>query len=524
MTSLVSDLPVLLRHYDERTRQEAERLVDDDAVLGLELMEDEMMAEVRLDDRAAQVRWLRGDRGWHGESDVDDDEELENLALCATLVAVQRKEARGTLPQTPVEEEDFEHILTTKLGRQLTPDEENYLSKMEKRYERVRLTGKIFDQDLVRLHPKWSIQTVEPVALWPEAPKTLREFWNYIALALADKGLAPPAFLRGMADLEATREALREWRHASTVPTWRKRIREFIDSRQDADRLSPRGPRPCEFRLLITVNDAKLQIQLGGDTPSPYSTVDSALLGSLRKDHRDGRIVTSGPSELLLVSCLAQSEEDWNDSFRLETKHHAQWLSTLFQQPALNDLLVTLDEATFQRAAEPLRWASKLSADGLTLTLQLETADGTPAPLPLRILRGAQTLFLSADTLFCGPNWLHDESRIDTPVVMPLEALATPEGIAFMREIDIDVPESIQGRVRHENLRVKITAACMAKVPPSSGAEFVTFKAEAVDGEGQVREQLRISGWQPVDEKKTLIAQTPSSAEIAAPCVMPRSS
>jgi len=503
MTSLVSDLPSLLQHYDERTRQEAERLVDDDAVIGLELLPDEMMAEVRLDDRAAQVRWLRGEHGWHGETDVDDDEALENLALCATLVAVRRREARGTLPLPPVEEEDFEQNLTTKLARPLTPDEENYLSKMEKRYERVRLTGKIFDQDMVRLHPKWAIQSMEPVALWPEAPKNLREFWNYIALALADKGLSPPAFLRGMADIDGTREALRDWRHASTVPTWRKRIREFIDARQEADTSNHDSTRQCEFRLLITVNDVRLQISLGGETPSAFANVDAALLDSLRKEHRDGHIVTSGPSELLLVSCKAQSEEDWNDSFRLETKHHARWLATLFQQPALHTLLITRDEVPFQRTTEPLRWASKLSADGLTLTLQLETAEGTPAPLPLRILRGSQTFYLSADTLFHGPVWLQDESRIDTPVVMPLEALATPEGIAFMREIDIDVPDSIQGRVRHENLRVKVTAACMAKAPHSGGAEFVTLKAEAVDGEGRLRETLRISGWQPVDEKKT---------------------
>jgi SNF2 family DNA or RNA helicase len=503
MTSLVSDLPSLLQQYDERTRQEAERLVDDDAVIGLEMLPDEMMAEVRLDDRAAQVRWLLGEHGWHGETDVDDDEALENLALCATLVAVRRREARGTLPQTPVEEEDFEQHLTTKLARSLTPDEENYLSKMEKRYERVRLTGKIFDQDMVRLHPKWAIQSMEPVALWPEAPKNLREFWNYIALALADKGLSPPAFLRGMADIDGTREALRDWRHASTVPTWRKRIREFIDARQEAETSNHVATRQCEFRLLVTVNDARLQIRLDGESPSAFTHVDSALLDSLRKEHRDGHIVTSGSSELLLVSCKAQSEEDWNDSFRLETKHHAQWLATLFQQPALNDLLITRDEVPFQRAAEPLRWASKLSADGLTLTLQLVTADGSPAPLPLRILRGSQTFYLSADTLFYGPVWLHDESRIDTPVVMPLEALATPEGIAFMREIDIVVPDSIQGRVRHENLRVKVTAACMAKAPHSGGAEFVTLKAEAVDGEGRLRETLRISGWQPVDEKKT---------------------
>lgn len=508
MPVLTEAISTLLKQFDERTCQEAERLVDDDAVIGLELLPDEMMAEVRLDDRAAQVRWLRGDLGWHGETDVDDDEALENLALCATLVALRRREARGTLPQTPVEEEDFEQQLTTKLGRPLTPDEENYLSKMEKRYERVRLTGKIFDQDMVRVHPKWAIQSLEPVALWPEPPKSLREFWNYIALALADKGLAPPAFLRGMADIEGTREALRDWRHASTVPTWRKRIREFIDARQEADTTNHAATRQCEFRLLVTVNDARLQIRLGsGETPSVFTSVDAALLDSLRKEHRDGLIVTSGPSELLFVSCKAQSEEDWSDSFRLETRHHAQWLATLFQQPALHDLLITRDETPFQRVAEPLRWASRLSADGLTLTLQLETADGSPAPLPLRILRGSQTFYLSADTLFHGPAWLHDESRIDTPVVLPLEALATPEGIAFMREIDIAVPESIQGRVRHENMRVKVTAACMAKAPHSGGAEFVMLKAEAVDGEGRLRETLRISGWQPVDEKKTTEAE-----------------
>lgn len=505
MPALIEALPSLLKQFDDRTRHEAERLVDDDSVRGLELMEDEMMAEVRLDERPVQVRWLKGERGWHGETEIDDDDVLENLALCATLVAVKRRDARGTLPQMPVEEEDFEHLLLAKLGRPLTPDEENYLSKLEKRYERVRLTNKIFDQDLVRLHPKWSIQSVEPVVLWPEPPTSLREFWNYIALALADKGLSAPAFLRGMADINGTRESLREWRHASTVPTWQKRIREFIDSRSEAIRTGPPALRHCEFRLLITVNDARLQLQPEGEPPSPFANVDGDLLGTLRQEHRDGRIVTSGPSQLLLVSCLSQSEEDFNDSFRLETRHHAQWLATLFQQPALQALLVTLDDAPFHRPSEPLRWGSDLSADGLSLTLQLEQAEGSPAPLPLRILRGAKTLYLSADTVFHGPNWLHDESRIDAPVSMPLEALAMPEGIAFMREIDVEVPEAIQSRVRHEDLHVKITAACMAKNAHSTSAEFVTFKAEAVDGEGRVRETLRISGWQPTEEKKTTV-------------------
>ena len=57
MPALTEEIPTLLKQFDPRIRQEAERLVDDDAVVGIDLLEDEMMAEVKLDKQAANVRW-----------------------------------------------------------------------------------------------------------------------------------------------------------------------------------------------------------------------------------------------------------------------------------------------------------------------------------------------------------------------------------------------------------------------------------------------------------------------------------
>lgn len=498
MPILTEAISTLLAQYSDRTRQEAERLVDDDAVRGLDVLEEEMMAEVKLDHASAQIRWLMTPSGWVGESDADDPE-IEELALCTSLIAVKRRKERGTLPVPHAAEEDFEDFITKKLERPLTPDEENYMAKLEKRYERVGLTGKIFDQDLVRLHPKWAIQSVDPVSLWPEQPKTLRMFWNYIALALADKGLAAPAFLRGIADIEGTRDALSDWRHSSTVPEWRERIRQFNEAR-----IEEKIPhiRSLDFRLIATLNEARLQMRnTAGE--GGFENVTASELENLRNQHYKGHIIASGTAELLLMSCVNQSTSEWADTFRLDHEHHACWLAVQLLKPALREHILTRDEASFEIVAEPLRWISREGDDNRQLILKLVTASGEPAPLPLRILRGIETHYLSSEQLFTGPPWLGDVSRVDAEIIMPMDAVATPEGIAFLDGIEVPIPDSIAGRVKHEALRVKISAACKAKgTGSSSGAEFTILKLNAYDAEGRLRERFTPRGWSPVEQEK----------------------
>lgn len=500
MPDITPALPALLQSFDPRLRREAERLVEDDAVVGLVADDEGLEAEVILDDRAATVHWRLQDDGWAAATDADD--ETAELAMCAILIAHQRMLRRAEQEARTAEdavEESFQSVIERRVARRLTPEEEGYLNKLEKRFQRVQQAGgEIFDQDLVRLHPKWSIESLEPVALWPEPPGNLREFWDYIALAFHEKKLPIPSFLRGVADLEGTEARLREWRRERSVPVWRDRIREFSQS-LPADSTTTPQRRPYEFRLMVTVNDVRLEIR--GASDHGFRHVPSGELIRLKRDHAHGRLKLDAADELILLACLCQRNGDapGGDTFRLDDEANTRWLGSLILQPALEEKIVTLDGAPFRRAQQPLRWASVTDTDDNILTLRLVTGEGHDAPLPLRILPGQQTLFLGSDWIFPGPPWLGDETQITEDIVIPMEALAFGDGIRFLEELGVPLPKPIADRVSHETLSVQIRAHCLAK-SPLGGADYAVFQIDARDESGHVWETLTHHGWEPSGE------------------------
>ena len=495
MPDLILALPALFQNFDPRMRQEAERLADDDAIRSVDIFDDEALAEVRLDDRSVNVRWALENGAWEGESDCDDDDEaLHSLALCAALVAFQRRAARqqpGKPPEEPPEE-SFQTVIERRVARQLTPEEEGYLAKLEKRFQRVRQSGQIYDQDMVRLHPRWSIQSLDPLPLWPEAPLTLREFWDYVALALHERSLPIPTFLRGVADLQGTRDRLREWRQERTVPLWMERIRRMVQAIEESPGTQRR---PCDFRLLITPGEARLQICWSPE--EGFRAVTTAELTDLEHEHSRGALIIPVAGELLLQACLSQMTPTAGDVCRFDLEAHGRWLVTLFQQPALQNHLVTLDEAPFRRVEQPLQWQGTEDNESGQLQLTLTTAENAPAPLPLRVLHGLETLYLGGDAVYQGPPWFPEETRVESSVHIPINALATQNGISFLQSIGVALPSEIAKRVRHEALEVQVQAHCMAR-STLSGAEFAVFKLDARGPDGVIRETLKPGGWEPV--------------------------
>lgn len=490
MPELKIAIPALLQTFDAKLRFEAERLVEDGAVVNLDEVSGQVDADVMLDDKATHARWTLGPDGWEGESDADVD--LHDLVLCATLVAVQRDSAqRFPKPDLPVE--PFQITIEKSLGRQLLPEEHAYLNKVEKRFQRVQSTGRIFDHDMVRLHPKWRIETIEPLELWPEPPVTIREFWDFIAFALDDKGLAIPAFLRRVTDIAKIRERLREWKQASTVPQWQERIRRFTALTETA---SGEHRLACDFRLLITTNEARLQMKQGnGEGDGIYETVSAARLTNLRKEHARGALAMDGASELLLLACFCVAIDEAPETFRLDVERNAEWLGSLFHQPELHSRLLTLDEAPFQRIEPPLHWVGADANESPIFHLKLVCQDGTAPQSPLRVLPGAETFYLSAEMLYRGPRWFGDDTRVDASIDIPSPALMSADGIAFLETLAVPLPESLKKKIRRESLTVKITAHCMAR-SPLAGAEYVTLRVDALDPAGVCREILRGRGWE----------------------------
>ncbi|HCN28943.1 MAG TPA: serine/threonine protein phosphatase [Verrucomicrobiales bacterium] len=495
MSDLAQFISRIQDSVEPRLRQEAERLADDDAVRALDLFEDEILAEVILDDRRVNVRWARSPEGrWSEESDCEE-ETLHKLAACAVLEAARRRLARQPEAVAPSaeSEEAFQAQIERRLARRLTPDEENYLGKLEKRFERVRQSGgRIYDQDMVRLHSRWSIQSTDPLHLWPETPAGLREFWDYVALALDEKKLPAPAFLRGFTDLAALRGKLAFWRQESTLPAWKERIREVLRSMDSARQP---GPLPLDFRLILTPSEARLQARVDG--LEGFRNVSVAELAGSAREHERGALVLPAEAELLLRAFLPLPCS--GEACRYDLDTHGAWLGALFQQPALASRLLTLDETPFHRPAEPLHWRSVEDAETRQLRLGLALADGAPPPLPLRVLPGAVMLYLAADTLFTGPFWFGEGTLCQEPLRIPLGALSTQEGITFLEKLGLPLPAEIAARVRHEALSVGIRASCVAR-HPGGGTEHAVFQVVATAPDGTAREVLRHGGWQPAED------------------------
>lgn len=514
MSDILSQIPLLLSGCEPRLRAEAEQLVEADSVRGLDVTADEALAEVRMDEHSVNARWIFEEGAWQGESDVED-RVLHNLALAAVLIAIDRRARRDPTAFKPSDlETPFQEVIEKRLARQLTPEEDAYLSKVEKRFQRVQQTGTIYDHDMVRLHPKWTIQSVDPLPLWPEAPATLREFWDYVALALTDRGLPIPGFLRNVAALTAVRERLRDWRQERTVPLWKERIRRLL---RDDSGLGEGLRKKGDLRLLITPAEARLQGCFEGQ--ERYHSVTGAELRELEEAQSKGGLLVTPEAELLLLSALGQSSATAADVCRFDLDAHGQWLGSLFQQPALASRLVTLDEHAFKHSSTMLKWRADEDLEVNQLKLSLVTEAGEVPKGPLRVLHGSETLYLGEDTVFPGPRWMHDDSKIDGALSIPLAALTSQEGIEFLGKIGLPLPPSIAGRVKHESLEVKIRAACQKKAP-GSNIEYATFQAEAVSPDGRLRERLGPAGWAPVldhsaPEDDSIVCRDRAALEVA---------
>jgi len=467
-------------------RIEAERLADDSAIVTLDLVDGRLDAEVMLDDNPVHVVWSMENGRWESESD-NEDPDLHALASCIALIGL-RRDIPDQSQQAPVIKETFQMMLERLLERQLRTEEEAYLAKLEKRFERVQKTKEIFDQDMVRLHPKWSIQGTDALELWSDAPTTTAEFWNYVALALTEKRLPFPSFLKPATDLDATRKKLQGWKQDKSLPQWVERIRRFATQRPAA----PATVAVDDVRLLITTGDAKLQCY--DAEAQRWSTISPAHLAELRREHSRGALTLSAEAELLLVASLLQMQHSEIESFRLEIERHASWLNTLFHQPALLSRLVTLDEAPFQMVAEPLRWGGLENAAQGTYGLSLKLADGSPTPSPMRVLNGATILYLSSDSVFRGPSWFGETTLAEDRIDVPLEALASSDGIEFIGRLEAPMPPSIASRITREPLKVEITAQC-AKAPSATGTNYAQLRVTASSSGGHHVEALRDSTW-----------------------------
>ncbi|MEM7603079.1 MAG: ATP-dependent helicase, partial [Verrucomicrobiota bacterium] len=413
-----------LNAFSDDEKKEGQRLHDEGAVT--QIFGNHLLIQGKIEDGDWSCRTrlqLQGNE-WIGEADEKTDS--GRASLYATML--EKVARKGELPEAPNEvgERSLTEIIEDKLGRALTGEEDEYLGKLERRYRRFELEREIFDSDLVRLNPRWPVDSFDPLTLWPTPPNDILEFWNYLAHAFEKGNFDYPEFLEIITDRDWTHQRMAEWERRREESEWRYQV-EVFEKRPTED-----GVEGIEFRLRISTREARLMIKKG-ESESFERVSEGDEYEHLQERYANGGLRMDAASEILWSKFLyaASHEDDSDGGLSLDRLDNCRFLNRLFHQPELEGRIVNLDEHPFRVSDLPLRWICRADTMGSEdYELQLVTGDDRDVSHTVRLLPGDESLYMSDETVFRGPeHWVKNETLIEPRVVIPSSVVESESGV-----------------------------------------------------------------------------------------------
>lgn len=484
-----------LNTFSEAERNEGQRLQTEGAVA--QIFGNHLIIQGKVEDGTWSCRTkiqLQGNQ-WVGSA--DDKSESGKAALYATMI--EKVERKGDIPESPNEvgEKTLTEILEEKLDRMLTSVEDEYLSKLERRYRRFEISREIFDSDICRLQPRWPIDGFEPLVLWPEIPSNIIEFWNYLSHAFRKGNYDYPEFMESISDREWTENKMREWERDREISEWKYQV-DVYNKRPNEEAV-----KPVEFRLRLTNREARLMWKTEEDTE--YTKVeDEDAYEHLKERYASGGLRMDAGSEILWSKFLraAAREEAEDGGLILDNIKNCRLLNRLFHQPEMEGRIVNLDEIPFQIADKELVWDCRQSPnDPDNYILQLVTGDDEDVSHTMRLLPGDETIYLSDETAFPGPEfWKREETLIDPFYDIPEEVIENENGVAFLYRLGVNLPEELEKRVKEEELSVTLELGIDSKATGAS-SDHMLIKAIAENEVGTRKEMLGREGWEVVEQQ-----------------------
>ncbi len=480
-----------LNSFSDNSKLEGQRLHDEGAVV--QIFGNHLMIQGKVEDGGWSCRTtlrLRGNE-WSGES--TDRGGAGKAALYATML--ERVSRKGDLPEAPNEvgEKSLTEVLEDRNGRSLTGVEDEFVGKLERRFRRFELVREIYDDDLVRIHPRWPVEDFEPLTtLWPEAPRDIIEFWNYVSYAFRKRNLDYPEFMEAITDASWAEDRMREWERDREISEWKFTVESF-DRRPPDD-----GVETVEFRLRLGGREARLLWRRQGEETFRRISEEDELEW-LQDRYGNGGLRMDAASDLIWSKFLRASagEEIEDGGLNLDREDNRRMLNRLMHQPEAAGHLVTLDETPFRFEPRPLRWICRPDSLGSDeFELQLITADGEDVSHELRLLPGEENLMISDETVFRGPVfWRHGEPMVEPRYEMPRAVIESEIGVNFLTRVGAELPESLRSRLRDETLRV-ILELTLSSNATAGASEHVLIRARAVNPAGTREETLDRDGWQ----------------------------
>lgn len=486
-----------LNQFSEDEKKEGQRLHDEGAVT--QIFGNHLLIQGKIEDEdwSCRTKLQLSGNEWIGEADEKSDS--GRAALYATML--EKVARKGDLPEAPNEvgEKSLTEVIEEKLGHALTGEEDEFLGKLERRFRRFELEREIFDSDLVRLNPRWPVDSFDPLVLWPTPPNDILEFWNYLAHAFEKANFDFPEFLEVVTDREWTRQQMEEWERRREESEWQYRVEVF--EKRPADDVVEQ----VEFRLRISSREARLMVQKGSEQSFEKVSEDDEF-DHLIERYSNGGLRMDAASEILWSKFInAATHEDATDGgLTLDRIDNCRFLNRLFHQRELEGRIVNLDEHPFRFADGPLRWVCRPDIMGTDdYELQLVMEDGHDVSHTIRLLPGDEALYMSDEWVFRGPeHWVKDETLIDPRVVVPKPVVESEPGVAFLYRVNADIPDTLQNRIKEEPLFITFDLSISASATGAS-SEHMLMKIIASNKGGTREEVLGREGWDVINKPDT---------------------
>lgn len=481
-----------LNSFPEEARNRGDDLQQEGAVT--QIFGNHLFIQGRVEDKTGTHRTslrLQGNR-WFG-SCTADDETIAGACMYATMM--ERMHRGEDLPESPNEFDDTPVIdlIEEKLDRELDDAEADFVTKVEKRYRRYVIEGEIHDHDMVRLNPRWEIVSYEPLELWPIPPGDIIEFWNYLAYAFFKKKLPYADFMDSITDLKSVQKKMQDWEKEREVSEWYDRI-ESVN-----DRPPQEEPLKIEFRILSTINEARVEVKEHKTEWTPLrekNDIDRLVglfeMAALRMD---------ASSQVIWEHFLAFYNKEGAATMDLDTEEACRFMNRLFRQDALKGYVVNLDEKVFKVSDKAIRW---ICEDDTyypdSFALQLVTSEGENVSHSVRLLPGREELYQSDETVFSGPpRWL-DSTEVMPRYMIPKEVIDSLEGVEFLRKIGAKLPESMKKRVMDLDLYPRFQMRIEQGLTAAE-TEHLVIDVKALEKKERRTEKLIKEGWELVEQK-----------------------
>ncbi|MDP4790272.1 MAG: DEAD/DEAH box helicase, partial [Verrucomicrobiales bacterium] len=142
------------------------------------------------------------------------------------------------------------------------------------------------------------------------------------------------------------------------------------------------------------------------------------------------------------------------------------------------------------------------SMGGDDYEMQLLTGDDRDVSHTVRLLPGDESLYMSDEWVFRGPeHWVKAETLIDPRVVIPRSVIESESGVAFLYRLNSAIPVALEKKIKEEKLRIIFDLSISSSATGAS-SEHMIMKIMAANSDETREEILGREGWEVVKQQK----------------------